>query len=403
MFTGGISIGKIFGIQITVDYSWIFIFLLVTWNLTFGVFPLWHPNWGLPLSLFVAIIASLLFFASVLAHELAHSVVAKSRGLSVSQITLFILGGVSNLTSEPTSPGTEFVMAVVGPLTSIIIGALSLLIVDLSANHFIVFFSNPIFFLSQLTPLQTLLLWLGPVNILVGLFNLIPGFPLDGGRIFRSIVWAITHNFEKSTRIASFLGQLIGWLFILSGVLMIFGVSIPLFGSGLQGLWLIFIGLFLNAAAGQSYQQVMVEDQLKNVEVENVMRSQFQTIQEDAPVKDLINNYFLKSSDRSFPVMKDGELSGLVSLEDVKDVDQTNWEKEEVKDVMTSITELETVSPKEDLTHALGKISEKDLAQVPVIKDHHLVGMLDRRDILLWLQIHANDSNGDNNQIPKNR
>lgn len=389
MISKGFPIGSIFGIKIAVDFSWIFIFLLVTWNLVLGVFPRLHPEWGALLTWTVGITASLLFFASVLAHELAHSLVARARGLPVNRITLFLFGGVSNLEKEPPSAKTEFLMAVVGPLTSIGLGIFFLFLGNIFSGRIMDIATDPDVFLSQIGPVATLLLWLGPINILVGIFNLLPGFPLDGGRILRSVIWTITGSFSQATRYAAFMGQLTGWFFIGIGILMIFGISIPIFGSGLGGLWLVFIGWFLNSLAGQSFQQVVAEDRLKGIEVGALMRSDFSTINENIPVKDLIYKYFLKSNERAYPVMREGRLAGLVSLDDVRDLDQENIQEKRVKDIMTPAHDLEIVNPKEGLAGAVEKISRKDVAQLPVIKDKKLVGMLDRRDIVLWLQLNS--------------
>jgi len=240
----GFRLGKVLGIEIVIDVSWIYIFILVTLNLAVAVFPRIQPNWGTFLNWSAAVITSLLFFSSVLTHELAHSVVAKSRGLPVNKIVLFLFGGVSDIEREPPSPKTEFLTTIVGPLTSIFLGFIFILAgIMISGNGI---FSSMQFF-------STLFLWLGPVNILLGVFNLIPGFPLDGGRLFRSAFWAATGNFRTATRYARLSGLIVSWAFIIIGALMIFGINIPFFGTGtVGGLWVILIGWFLNAAARES-------------------------------------------------------------------------------------------------------------------------------------------------------
>ena len=281
----GIHVGRIYGIDIYVDWSWIFIFLLVMWNLAVGVFPDLHPQWGPALIWGTAFVASLLFFASVLAHELSHSIVAKSQGIPVRNITLFLFGGVSNIEREPPSPAAEFVMAIVGPLTSIVLGVIFLLLSGATAAGLDVITGNPIGALARLDPLSTLLLWLGPINILLGIFNLVPGFPLDGGRVLRSVLWAITNNLRVATRWASWVGQAVAWLFIIAGISMVFGRSVPILGAGLiSGLWLAFIGWFLNNAAVQSYQQVVVQDLLEGVPVARLMRANAPTVSPSIPV-----------------------------------------------------------------------------------------------------------------------
>lgn len=385
----GFRLARVFGIEITVDWSWLFIFLLVTWNLAAGVFPQLHPNWGIGLNLAVSLIASLLFFASVLAHELAHSLVARARDLPVRRITLFLFGGVSNIQREPPSPGAEFVIAIVGPLTSIILGIVFLLLgggtASLSAAS-----GNMLGQLSGLSPLSTLLLWLGPINIILGLFNLIPGFPLDGGRVLRSILWATSGNLVRATRWASIVGQVIAWLLIIAGIAMVFGVQIPFFGTGfLAGIWLAFIGWFLNSASAQSYQQVVVRDLLEGVPVARLMRSDVPTVAPDTRLSELVDGYLMQSDERAFPVVENGALAGLVCLEDIRAVPHDRWETTLVRAVMTPTDKLAVVSPREDAADALDELSRRDVRQLPVIDAGRLVGIVRRRDFVRWLQLHA--------------
>jgi Zn-dependent protease len=257
----GVYIGRIFGINIHVDGSWILIFLLITWSLASGLFPTWHPGWGAPLRWAVAVAASLLFFLSILLHELSHSLVAKAQGLSVRRITLFLFGGVSNIEREPTTPKSEFLMAAVGPITSILLGLICMALVSFSAARSSAAASDPQSALNHFGPVTTLLAWLGPVNVLIGLFNLVPGFPLDGGRILRAGLWSATKDFNKATAWATGVGRMVGWLFIIAGIAMVFGLTIPFLGTGLvSGLWMVFIGWFLSSAALNSYKQTVVRD-----------------------------------------------------------------------------------------------------------------------------------------------
>jgi Zn-dependent protease len=331
----GFGIGRIFGINIHVDWSWIFIFLLVTWNLAGAVFPSLHPDWGPGLNIAVGIAASLLFFVSILLHELAHSVVAKARGLPVRRITLFFFGGVSNIEREPPSPITEFLMAVVGPITSILLGAGFLWLGGRNIPEMTTTLDDPIQLLRGLDPLSTMLIWLGPINILIGIFNLIPGFPLDGGRILRAILWAVMDDFRKATRWAAALGQGVGWLMILAGIAMIFGADIPIFGSGItNGLWLAFIGWFLVNAAAQSYQQVVVEDMLEGIPVTRLMREPAPAVSPDLPISTLVYDHVMRGEERAFPVVEDDRLLGVVYIENLRDVDRAAWDATKVKQMM---------------------------------------------------------------------
>ncbi len=255
----GFAIGRLFGVQIYIDWSWIFIFLLLVWQFGGGVLPAWHPDWPPALTWGTAILLAFLFFASVLAHELAHSLMAKARGLPVRRITLFVFGGVSSIEGEPPSPGAEFQIAIVGPVISLVLGAILLLLGGWNVSRVSNAMHHPVQVEAQLGPGTTILLWLGQINILLGLFNLIPGFPLDGGRVLRSLLWALTHNLRQATRWAAWVGQAIAWLFVVIGLSEFFGASWPFFGSGpVSSLWLVFIGWFLNGAAAASYQQVVI-------------------------------------------------------------------------------------------------------------------------------------------------
>ena len=248
---GGFALGRVFGIQVRVDWSLSFIFGLIVLDLGAGVFPRWHPDWSAPLCWGVALAAALLFFASVLAHELSHALVARTRGIAVPRITLFLFGGVAELAEEPRTPGAEFLIAIVGPLTSLAIGGGALLASGLLAGPLLsdatLTSLESAKLLEQLGPLPTLLLWLGPVNVTLGLFNLIPGFPLDGGRVLRALLWAITHDAAKATRWAARTGQLVAVFMIVGGGMLALG------GSAIQGVWLALLGWFLYKAASNSF------------------------------------------------------------------------------------------------------------------------------------------------------
>ena len=254
MKQGGIRIGRVFGIDIHVNWSWLIILALVTWNLT-DVFSRSRPDWSPVFTWGLSLAAALLFFGAVLIHELAHSLVAKGRGIPVEEITLFIFGGVSNIEEQPDSAAGEFLMAILGPVTSLVVGAILMALAGVAGDPGTVI-GDPEGMLSQLTPLTTLLLWLGAVNIILGVFNLIPGFPLDGGRVLRSILWALTDSLERATRWASLVGVVIAGAMIVTGGLMAFGAEVPFFGSGwLNGIWLALIGWFLLSASRRHLRQ----------------------------------------------------------------------------------------------------------------------------------------------------
>jgi Zn-dependent protease len=395
MLRNSFLVGRLYGISIRIDWSWILILLLITWNLA-ATFGQAHPGWGSGLRWGLSVLAALLFFASVLAHEMAHSLVARSQGLPVRDITLFLFGGVSNIEREPSNPKNEFWMAIAGPLTSLVVGALLLLIVVGSVVINRGFNTIPTQLLSNLTPLATILLWLGSVNIILGIFNLVPGFPLDGGRVLRSILWGITHNLRTATHWAAIFGQVIAWIMIVAGISMVFGMYIPFFGTGLvSGLWLAFIGWFLNSASTQSYQQVKIKDILEGVPVARIMRSNPPTVDPDCTIDELVQDHMMNSDDQAFPVLDQDRLVGIVTLDDVRKLRREDWPTARVSQIMTSASNLVTVTPEEDASSAMEKLIERDVRQLLVVRPGayggDLIGLLRRQDIMRWLQLHNED------------
>ncbi len=380
-------IGKLFGIEIRLDWSWLFIFLLLTWNLT-RVFSTWHPDWRPMEPLAVAFIASLLFFGCVLIHEFAHSLVARAYAVRVRSITLFLFGGVSNIEHEPPSAGAEFFIAVVGPITSILLGIGFLFAATVTTAFSLANLGATSAGYAELGPLETLLAWLGPINLVIGVFNLVPAFPLDGGRVLRSILWGISGNLRKSTRRVSAVGQLFGWMFIVTGIAMTFGAHVVFFGTGLaSGLWLAFIGWFLHAAAAQSYKRLAIDDAFAGHTVEEIMRRGGPTVAPDLSVAALVHDYLVRSDEQALAVMQEGRLVGLVSLADVRRVPPAEWAATPVSRVMRSDASLTVATPDEPVAKAFEQLAQQNIEQLPVLDHGRLVGMLRRRDIARWLEL----------------
>jgi len=243
MLKSGLPLGRLFGISLRLHYSWFIVFALITWALAASYFPENYPTWSTATSIIAGAVTSLLFFGSVLAHELMHSVVAQRRGIPVHSITLFIFGGVSQMTDEPKQPGDELRIALAGPVTSLIIGGIC---------WGIYFWSR-----GSLVFLSAVAFWLGWINVFLAGFNLIPGFPLDGGRVLRSIIWWRSGNLRRATKTASNIGRGVGYLFIFGGIFLVF------WGLWINGLWLAFIGWFLENAAVGSYRQLALRDILQ--------------------------------------------------------------------------------------------------------------------------------------------
>ena len=387
---GALRLGRLFGIDIAVDWSWGLIFVLMSWNLT-EVFLRWHPTWSLGGSFVLAVIATLLFFGSVLAHELAHSLVAGTFGVGVHEIRLFLFGGVASLDREPPSASAELWTAIVGPLVSLGIGIVLTVVAALMLPG--VVGASPWENIARLGPVGTLLFWLGPINILVGVFNLIPGFPLDGGRILRAALWRLTGDLHKATLTSSIIGRGIGWMFIVMGIAMVFGARIPFFGQGpVSGIWLAFIGWFLSSAAQQSYGALLVQDVLQGVRIGTLMRRSGPAVPAATTVSSVVNEWFMRSSERSFPVVDDGRLVGLVCIGDVSRLPQDAWDRAPVSAIMTPRERLVVAAPDDEALSALRKFAERDVEQLPVLEGDLLVGMLTRSAIARWLELHLGAS-----------
>lgn len=384
----GLKIGRIFGIDVQIDWTWLIVFALVTYSLG-NMFTEFHSQWGPVLRWGLAAGTALLFFGSVLAHELAHSLVSQAYGNPVDSITLFLFGGVASIREEPETPRSEFSMAILGPVTSLVIGAL-LLILAGAVGGPLTAINDPSEVIPQLGPLRLVTFWVGSINITLGVFNLIPGFPLDGGRVLRSLLWAITDDLRRATRWAAWVGQGFGWLMIASGVSMLFGATIPFFGSGAgNGLWLVFIGWYLNNASAQSYQRVVVQDILKGVPVERMMRKDAPTVDPSSPVKSLVYDGIMGTDEHAFPVVEDGQLVGIVTLEDVRALEQDAWDRTPVRQIMTPSDECVVLDPEEDAAEALTNLSTCDVHALPVVGGGRVVGVLRRQDLIQWLRLHA--------------
>jgi len=371
MLTDGISIGKAFGIPLRIHYSWFIVFVLVTWSLAVGYFPQAYLHWNPATSIIAGIITSLLFFASVLAHELMHSLVARSAGIPIISITLFIFGGVSQMSEEPRQPQVEFRMAFAGPLASLVLGGIFLAVWV---------WLRPV---PQFEFVAAICRWLGPINIFLAAFNLIPGFPLDGGRVLRSLLWWRSGNLNSATRIASNLGRVIGYLLIVGGIVIVFR------GDLISGLWLAFIGWFLENAAAGSYRQLALQDMLKGHRVSELMTRDCPVMPPEMTVMQLVNEQILTSGRRCFPVVQSARVLGLITMHDIKAVPRAQWGSKTVGEAMTLFDNLKSVGPDEDLVTVLKLLTEQNINQLPVVKDGNVVGMIARDSLLSFISVRG--------------
>jgi Zn-dependent protease len=362
MMTRSFRIGRILGIGIEIDYTWFLVFVLFAFLLSRQDSPLLSnlPNVPIAARWFLAAVATLLFFGSVLFHELAHSVVAIRHGLSITGITLFIFGGVSKMSDEPRSPGAELKMAVAGPAASFFLALVFYLLALISSGH--VF--------------GTVFLWLAFVNAMLGAFNLLPGFPLDGGRVLRAALWSWLNSLGEATRIASAFGQGLGTLMIILGV-FIFAA-----GRGLNGVWLVLIGWFLFQAAQSSYQQVMVRQLLAGVRVGDIMTGEVDRVSADATLEAVIHEHVMMRSHPAYPVFEGDRLLGLISLQDIRHVPREQRDQVTAGQVVPPLSEAQTTAPEVGVWEALGKMVTGNQGRLLVLDNGRLAGIISRSDIL---------------------
>jgi len=368
-----IKLGRIFGIAIGLHYSWIIIALLVTLSLR-SQFAAVHPDWSNTTTWTTAIITGLLFFVSILLHELSHAAVAKLRGLPVRAITLFALGGVAQIEKDAADAKTEFWMGIMGPIASVLIGVVCLLLSYLLGWNLAGEPNGPI---------AAMFMWLGVINIALAIFNMIPGFPLDGGRVLRAIVWLITGDANRSTRIASVVGQFVAFGFIMIGILRFFG------GAGFGGLWLAFIGWFLLDAARASGAQIQIAERLNGVRVGDVMTREFPVVDGNSNLETFVHEHLLPSGHRCFVVLEQGRPAGIITPHEVKTIARARWPYTTVSDVMRSLESLSTVGPERPVTEALELMGREDVNQVPVVQGGALAGIISRGHITRLLQTRA--------------
>jgi Zn-dependent protease len=363
--SGSLTFGYIFGIPLRLHISWFLIMGLIVWSLAIGVFPQEYPAWSATTYWVVGFITAILFFTSVLIHELGHSVVALREGVPVRSITLFIFGGVAQIGHDPETAGTEFRIAIAGPLTSLGLAAL--------------FFLGG--FASRFSPeAGASALYLSRINLLLAVFNMIPGFPLDGGRVLRAILWQVGGNFRKATRWATTVGQAVAFLFIVFGVWMIFT------GNFLNGIWIAFIGWFLNNAADHSYQQVVMRTMLEGVTARQLMVQNCPTIPGELILQDLVDEHVLGQGNRCFFVAQNGHLQGMLTIHNVKAVAHDRWNQIRSAEVMTPLDQILAISPDEDAWTLIRKMDESNVNQVPVMENGRLVGMITRERLLHYIR-----------------
>jgi Zn-dependent protease len=365
VFRHTIPLGRILGIPIDLDYSWFLIAILITWTLAVSYYPAAVPGGTSAEYWLMGAITAVLFFASILIHELAHSAVALRYKVPVSRITLFIFGGVSQIAGEPPSAKAEFQIAVVGPLTSLALAA------------FFYLLESP---LAQIAPALAIAKYLALINAMLGLFNLIPGFPLDGGRVFRAIVWGAIKDFRRATMIAAVTGRFFGFVFIIGGVWD------ALRGDVFNGLWIAFIGWFLESAAGAQLQQQMVQGLLGHHKVSEAMGEACTHVPADTSLQKLVDQEVLAHARRCFLVDQGDHVAGLLTLHDVKEIPRPSWNTTTAAQAMVPLDKSNKIDANAELWSAMETMSRDGINEIPVMQGKSVVGLLSMADIVKYLQ-----------------
>jgi Zn-dependent protease/predicted transcriptional regulator len=363
-----IKLLKIAGIQISFDYSWLLVFGLVLFSMSAGYFPRYYPGHASLTYWLAGAIATFFFFASVVLHELAHSLVAVRSGIQISEITLFIFGGVSKITAEPQDPVTELKVAIVGPLSSFALASIFWVVKGLFAG----------LNLSLITGIFSYLAW---INLALGVFNLIPGFPLDGGRVFRALYWWKTGSLTRATRLAADLGK--GFavaLMVLGGVQIFLG---DLFG----GIWFILIGMFLRGLSQRGYEEVVVRKSLEGVPVREIMTREVVSVSPDMTISQLVHDYFLHYTYGGFPVLADGRVVGVVSIAGVRQVPRQEQDSRKVAEIMEPMGEHLTIAGEVSLAEALSRMTQADLDRLLVMDQDRMIGLITRTTLLRFVQV----------------
>ena len=367
MFGKRITLFSLLGFEVRVDASWALLAVLITWTLAAGVFPAYYP--GLPTASYWAmgLLGALGLFFSIVFHEMSHSLVARHYGLPMGGITLFLFGGVAEMRDEPESPRVEFLMAIAGPIASIVLGV-AFYAVALIAEQ-----------TGAAQPVLGVLLYLGAINIVLAVFNMVPAFPLDGGRVLRAALWHWKGNLRQATRIASNFGSGFGILLIVLGLLNIIQ------GNFIGGMWWFLIGLFVRGAAAMSYQQVLINQGFEGVPVRRIMNADPVSVPPRVSIADLVSEYFYKYHYKAYPVTENGRLLGYVSSREVKALPRERWSGTTVAEIMTRVSADNTVAPDADALKVMRHMNQTGNSRLLVADGGKLLGIVSLKDMMNYL------------------
>jgi len=370
MFGKRIKLFKLLGFEVRIDWSWIIIALLITWSLSKGLFPAYYKNLSTQTYWWMGIIGALGLFLSIIAHEFSHSLVARKYGIPMKGITLFIFGGVAEMDEEPPSPKVEFMMAIAGPLSSIVIALVFYGVYSMGKQG------------GLSVPVNGVIGYLAMINALLAGFNLLPAFPLDGGRVLRSILWGVKKNLRWATYISSRIGSGFGILLIILGVIQIFR------GNFVGGMWWFLIGMFLQGAAKASYQQLITRKALEGEPIRRFMKTDPVTVSPTVSLEHLVEDYIYKYHFKMFPVVEDSDrLLGCVTTKQVKEIPREDWNRKTVGEVASQCSPENTIEPQADAMKAISIMNRTGNSRLMVVEGGHLVGIIVLKDMLELLSL----------------
>ena len=370
MFGKRIKLFKLLGFEVRIDWSWIIIALLIAWSLSKGVFPSYYKNLSAPTYWWMGIIGALGLFLSIIAHEFSHSLVARRYGLPMKGITLFIFGGVAEMEEEPQSARVEFMMAIAGPLSSIVIALVFYGVYSLGKQG------------GLAEPVNGVIGYLAMINAILAGFNLLPAFPLDGGRVLRSILWGVKKNLRWATYISSRIGSGFGIFLIILGVIQVFR------GNFIGGMWWFLIGMFLQGAAKASYQQLVTRKALEGEPIRRFMKTDPVTVSPSVSLEQLVEDYVYKYHFKMFPVVEDSDrLLGCVTTKQVKDIPREDWNRKTVGEVASQCSPENTIEPQADAMKAVSIMNRTGNSRLMVVEGGHLVGIIALKDLLELLSL----------------
>jgi Zn-dependent protease len=376
------KLARLFGIEIRVHVSVLVIFALIVSSLAVNLFPQWHPEWSAAVNWSAALSAGLLFFVSLLIHEMSHSVVARRCGIEIAAITLFLFGGVAEMKGEPESPRDEFLIAGAGPLASLVLAVLFAVAASMSVSDPALLLAEEELELAKLGVITTICVWLSTINMMLAIFNLLPGFPMDGGRLFRAALWWHTGDLMRATEMAARVGSGFGWLFIGLGALQVFG------GNLVNGLWLVLIGWFIRRLALASVATLMLDQALRGFDVRAIMRTRFETVPAGISARRFIEDYLLRSTQQLWPVVDDGQVKGYVSahsfnLQDTR-LDQAT---QSIDTYLQGLDAAHSIDPDMSAKSAFERLANHPWP-LPVVEHGRIIGIIHQADILRWFSFH---------------